>query len=130
MSDTPCLHCGACCAHFRVAFHWSEAEPFLGGRVPHELTVKLDPHRLAMRGTEGGQAVRCMALEGRIGEEVRCSVYAHRPSPCRELAPDGQDGRPNDQCRRARAHYGLPPLEPTHTHDPLGPQDLPTPRSA
>ena len=48
----PCLRCGACCAHFRVAFHWSEAESFLGGEVPAELTVKLDPHRLVMRGTE------------------------------------------------------------------------------
>lgn len=47
----PCLRCGACCAHFRVAFHWSEADFGLGGVVPVELTEKLDAHRLAMRGT-------------------------------------------------------------------------------
>src|SRR5690606_40667371 len=33
----PCLACGACCAHFRISFHWSEAEPGLGGTVPIEL---------------------------------------------------------------------------------------------
>ncbi|RBD00840.1 YkgJ family cysteine cluster protein, partial [Xanthomonas oryzae pv. oryzae] len=26
----PCLTCGACCAYFRVSFHWSEADPALG----------------------------------------------------------------------------------------------------
>ena len=26
----PCLTCGACCAHFRVSFHWSEADPDQG----------------------------------------------------------------------------------------------------
>ncbi|RBD09468.1 YkgJ family cysteine cluster protein, partial [Xanthomonas oryzae pv. oryzae] len=25
----PCLTCGACCAYFRVSFHWSEADPAL-----------------------------------------------------------------------------------------------------
>lgn len=127
MSDTPCIHCGACCACYRVAFHWSEVEPFLGGCVPSELTVKLDPHRVAMRGTEGGRTVRCIALEGQIGAKVHCSIYAQRPSPCRELQPDGQAGRTSEQCRKARAHFGLPPLDPTHTHEP---HDLPTPRSA
>lgn len=130
MSDNPCIRCGACCAYFRVAFHWSEAEPFLGGQVPTGLTVKLDPHRLAMQGTEGGKPMRCVALEGQIGAEVRCGVYDQRPSPCRELLPDGQDGRPSEQCRKARAHFGLPPLQPTHTSDPQGPHGLPSPRSA
>ena len=37
----PCLTCGACCAFFRVSFHWSEADPALGGQVPFELTESL-----------------------------------------------------------------------------------------
>lgn len=127
---TPCLNCGACCASFRVAFHWSEAEPFLGGTVPAELTLKLDPHRLALRGTEGGSCLRCAALQGTIGEAVHCAIYEQRPSPCRELQPDGMDSNPSDQCRRARARHGLPPLEPPDWEDPQGPRHVPTPRSA
>ena len=37
----PCLTCGACCAFFRVSFHWSEADPEMGGVVPIELTEPL-----------------------------------------------------------------------------------------
>jgi Fe-S-cluster containining protein len=77
--DHPCLRCGACCAYFRVAFHWSEAEPFLGGVVPAELTEKLDPHRLAMRGTYAA-APRCTALQGTVGEAAHCAIYPLRPS--------------------------------------------------
>lgn len=123
--STPCLSCGACCACYRVAFHWSEAEPFLGGRVPQALVVKLDPHRVAMRGTEGGREVRCTALSGTIGTAVHCEVYEHRPSPCRELQPEWQDGAPSEQCRKARVRHGLPPLEPPDREDPQGPRDLP-----
>lgn len=126
MSDNPCIKCGACCACFRVAFHWSEAEPFLNGSGEglRELTVKLDRHRVAMRGTEGGQPIRCIALEGQVGTEVRCGVYAQRPSPCRELRPDGLDGRPSGQCRQARARFGLPPLPSAH---PQSPHESPAP---
>jgi Fe-S-cluster containining protein len=123
--STPCLNCGACCACYRVAFHWSEAEPFLGGTVPAEMAVKLDQHRLAMRGTESGREPRCAALSGTIGESVQCGIYALRPSPCRELQPDWQNGHSSDQCRRARARHGLPPLEPPNWEDPQGPRDLP-----
>ena len=35
----PCLRCGACCAWFRVAFHWTEADTVLGGAVPAALLV-------------------------------------------------------------------------------------------
>ena len=40
----PCLTCGACCAHFRISLHWSEAEPGLGGLVPIDLTDPLRRH--------------------------------------------------------------------------------------
>lgn len=122
----PCLSCGACCAHFRVAFHWSEAEPSLGGAVPPELTEKLDPHRLAMRGTKARQP-RCVALRGRVGEAVHCAIYARRPSPCVALAPAWEHGEPNPQCDRARAAHGLPPLTPDTWIDRDG--ETPRPRS-
>ncbi len=113
----PCLSCGACCAHFRVSFHWSEAEPFLGGRTPAELTVKVAPHRLAMAGTASTKP-RCTALEGRIGRAVCCSIYDRRPSPCREFEASWHNGVPSERCDRARAAHGLPPLNPPRTRSP------------
>ncbi len=127
--EHPCLRCGACCAHFRVAFHWSEADPFLGGATPTELTEKLDAHRLVMRGTQA-YTPRCIALQGEVGRAAHCGIYARRPSPCRELQPAWEHGEPSPQCDRARAAHGLPPLTPDTWIDPAGPGLAPLPRSA
>ncbi len=105
----PCLSCGACCAAYRVSLHWSEAEPALGGVVPRDLTETVDPHRLCMRGT-WAQEPRCIALEGTIGDAVRCTIYDARPSPCRELRMSWEDGTHSPQCDKARLRHGLPPL--------------------
>lgn len=113
----PCLRCGACCATFRVAFYWAEAEPLMGGKVPRDLAAKLDPHRLVMRGTETGQD-RCVALQGEVGDRSACGIYERRPSPCRELAPAWEGGEPSPQCDRARLRHGLPPLTPEDWRSP------------
>lgn len=114
----PCLGCGACCATFRVGFHWSETEPFHGGTVPAELTVRLDHHRVAMRGTEGGSSPRCVALAGTIGVDGHCAIHPRRPSVCREVEPSWEFGRHSPQCDRGRARHGLPPLTPESWLDP------------
>ena len=107
MSAThPCQRCGACCAAFVVAFHWSEAD---GDGVPADLTERLDAHRLAMRGTFS-RAPRCVALQGDVGGDSACAVYAQRPSPCRDVKPAWEHGEPSPQCDRARARHGLPAL--------------------
>lgn len=85
----PCLRCGACCAVYRVAFHWLEVADVDG--VPEELTQPLDPHRLEMRKLSDG---RCVALSGTIGQEARCTMYGRRPSVCRELTPAWEDDGP------------------------------------
>lgn len=125
----PCLRCGACCAYFRVAFHWSEAESFLGGTVPSERTVKLDPHRLAMRGTDRRHP-RCEALLGQVGEQASCAIYIERPSVCRELLPSWEHGAPSPQCDRARQAHGLAPLRPEDWGGPEGPGIEPLTRFA
>jgi Fe-S-cluster containining protein len=107
----PCVECGACCAHYRVSFHWSEAERFLGGETPAELTRRIGPHRIAMLGTEG-RPPRCIALDGTIGQNVSCRIYAERPSPCREFQASWADGVHSERCDAARAAHGLPPLTP------------------
>jgi len=109
--DHPCLRCGACCAYFRVAFHWSEAEAALGGVVPPGLTEKLDPHRLVMRGTQAARP-RCVALQGTVGEAACCGIYPQRPSVCREVAPAWESGTASPQCDKARVAHGMAPLTP------------------
>ncbi|HEX7816950.1 YkgJ family cysteine cluster protein [Dyella sp.] len=109
--DHPCLRCGACCAFFRVAFHWSEAEAFMGGVVPVELTEPLDPHRLVMRGTQARRP-HCVALHGEVGSTTSCGIYERRPSVCREVQPSWENGVAHAQCERARIGHGLAPLQP------------------
>jgi uncharacterized protein len=114
MSDTnphPCQRCGACCAAFRVAFYWAEAQPENPEGVPAELAVDTRPNMLAMRGTDGAE-IRCIALQGNVGENVGCSIYSQRPSPCRDLKASYEDGEHSEQCDRARAKYALPALRP------------------
>lgn len=124
----PCTACGACCAHYRVAFYWTEAEPFLGGAVPPSMTVKIDPHRVVMAGTER-KPPRCVALSGTVGREVACTIYAGRPSPCRALAPSWANGAPSPQCDRARLAHGLPALTSDDWIGPLEPEHPPSCRA-
>lgn len=108
-AENPCIRCGACCATYRVSFYWAETDAAPGGTVPTALTDKLTPQLAVMRGTDCPEP-RCVALEGTIGGEIRCGIYAQRPTPCRELQPAWADGLPSEQCDRARIRHGLPPL--------------------
>ncbi len=107
-----CLQCGACCGFFRVSFYWAEADDG-GGLTPATLTEPITPFIRCMHGTNSKSHCRCCALEGDIGQAVRCNIYEQRPSPCREFLRSGEHGEENSACNRARAHYGLPPLLPT-----------------
>lgn len=111
MSENPCLACGACCAFFRVSFHWTEADPTIGGTVPGQYTEPVGAHWLAMRGTNQAQP-RCVALSGTIGEQVHCTIHPARSSTCREFTRSGESGMPNPDCDRARHAWGLPALQP------------------
>ena len=118
----PCLACGACCAHYRVSLHWSEADPGLGGVTPAALTEPFGLHQLTMRGTSQPRP-HCVALIGAVGQAKGCSIYVRRPSPCRDLKAAWEDGSPSPQCDRARQAYGLVPLSrqdwPTLTPTPM-----------
>lgn len=106
---SPCVHCGACCIGLRVSFYWGEGDDAPGGWVPVQFTRKLAPHLRLMRGTDQRRP-RCAALEGAVGEAVRCTIYDRRPTPCREFNWHGEDGTPNPRCNQRRADVGLPPL--------------------
>ena len=107
----PCLSCGACCAAFRVAFHWSECDDAPGGFVPAGLTQDLRNHERAMQGTDT-ISPHCVALAGEVGEATHCTIYAVRPSPCRAVQASWEFGTADPHCDRARARYNLPVLKP------------------
>ncbi|PKO12455.1 MAG: hypothetical protein CVU39_23965 [Chloroflexi bacterium HGW-Chloroflexi-10] len=114
-NENPCLTCGACCAHFRVSFHWSEADTEQGGVVPPEMTEDVTPFFVSMRGTNQKKS-RCIALMGHIGQKTSCAIYEKRPSPCRDFGVQWEDGLYNiineeiQRCNHARAVWGLPAL--------------------
>lgn len=99
-TDNPCLACGACCMSYRVSFYW--AEPDAAG-LPPAMTEQLTPHIACMAGTNAARP-RCGALRCGADGTVACTVYAHRPSPCREV----QIG--DEKCNKARHRHGLAPL--------------------
>ncbi len=104
-----CLTCGACCAHFRVSFYWGETDASSGGVVPFELTERMTDFRQVMVGTNQPRP-RCVALEGQVGDCVSCTIYTHRPTPCRDFRVSWSNGEPNADCDKARAAWGLPAI--------------------
>jgi len=100
MFNFDCQSCGACCAFFRVSFYWSETDAHPIGWVPQALTKAISPHRVAMLGT-ATLTPRCVALNGKIGESVGCSIYEKRSSTCREFTMG------TAECLKARAAHGL-----------------------
>ena len=111
MAVESCLSCGACCAAFRVDFHRADLarseEDEVG--VPLAMVVPVTKSLYRMRGTDASQP-RCVALEGEIGQCVRCAIYERRPGPCRDFAPYAPLGIGDDACDRARRRHGLQPL--------------------
>lgn len=98
-----CQTCGACCASFRVDFHPVELAggAFAWGEgVPLAMTQPVTPAIVRLCGTDDAPP-RCVALAGEIGQQVSCTIYDARPSPCREFDVE------HPACNRARQRHGL-----------------------
>jgi hypothetical protein len=105
------LRCGACCAFFHTSFYYGECDDETPGGVPVELTEDASVFRRAMKGTSG-TSPHCIAIEGVIGQSVRCSIYERRAQVCRDFVPSFENGEYNERCDKARALHGLAPLTP------------------
>lgn len=103
MTSSACTGCGACCAAYAVDFHASEVAGAGRGGVPPHMTVPVVRATVRMRGTDAAPA-RCVALGGQVGARVACTIYDHRPGPCREFEAG------TDACNRARLRHGLAAL--------------------
>jgi Fe-S-cluster containining protein len=101
-----CLSCGACCLNAPANQHagvraWVEvdADERVLRRARLTKLWRRDPDgAIHLRLDDRG---RCVALRGRLGERVRCSIYEVRPRACRRVQPG--DG----ECRRARREHGI-----------------------
>jgi hypothetical protein len=82
-----------------VSFYHGEIEGNGTGIVPAELTTKITAHLACMKGTEKGGGA-CTALRHTKEDGYRCSIYEHRPSPCREFNIINDDGSLNADCQR------------------------------
>lgn len=100
--ENPCSGCGVCCRHYRVSFYHGELDSQPGGYVPADMAVPVTPFRACMKGTEHG-GTPCIALQA----DLRCGIYAQRPSVCREFPAFMPDGTLNPECVRLRTLYGI-----------------------
>ena len=103
-----CQACGACCCNTDE----NRAEKYIDyvevtARAPlrrHPILLR----RLTVLNAEGerhmrleGREQRCIALEGRLGKRVSCTIYGLRPSACRTVQPGSRE------CRRDRRERGI-----------------------
>lgn len=102
-----CLTCGACCAYLH------QVPVLVSDPTPRRLTWQVwdaedrtgPMSRWLRRDPRDG---RCIALDGRVGECVRCTIYPLRPQSCRAFEAG------SDRCHAIRRMYGLePPLSET-----------------
>lgn len=80
--------------------------------VPLELTGTVTPFRRCMKGTDLSRP-RCIALVGEIGGQNYCSIYAVRPTPCRDFRAAWEVGVSEEEaarCNQARARHRLAPI--------------------
>jgi hypothetical protein len=98
-----CQACGACCCNSdenRAEGYrdYVEVTPrtalFRQPALLRKLTVLngAGERHMKLRGEEQ----RCVALQGRLGVRVSCSIYPLRPPSCRQVEPGSRE------CRRAR----------------------------
>src|SRR3546814_8615281 len=91
-----------------------------------ELTEKLDPHRVVMRGTQAVQP-RCTALQGVVGEAAQCGIYPLRPSVCREVQPSRSEEHTSELQSLMRISYAVFFLKKKNTSTDTGTTTVITP---
>lgn len=86
-STTPapedCLSCGACCAPPESWKSYCAVTEYDYSRLPRPVRLLVLNGELRTRRREGG--VRCVCLEGQIGQSVRCRIHVFRPDACRRF---------------------------------------------
>jgi hypothetical protein len=107
-ADAPvpdCLPCGACCHLLYCAPIKPGEEKALPPETYWEITVTTDIGEFVIDRYFRRQSPvpNCVALKGRVGESVACSVYENRPRNCRDFDAG------SDRCHALRRACGLEP---------------------
>ena len=103
-----CQSCGACCCNTDE----NRAEQYVDYvEIAARAALRRHPallRRLTVVNAQGerhmklrGKEQRCVALEGRLGKHVACSIYQVRPAACRTVQPGSRE------CRRDRRERGI-----------------------
>jgi uncharacterized protein len=103
-----CQACGACCCNTDE----NRAEKFADYvEVTRRSDLARHPsllRRLTVLNARGerhmklrGVEQRCVALAGRLGLQVSCTIYEMRPAACRRVQPGSRE------CRRDRRERGI-----------------------
>ena len=78
-----CITCGACCSYTDPK--WIEVSGEDRKRLNNDDLIESgDVESYAMKQTKQG---KCVALQGKIGVKVSCSVYPNRPQVCCDVMP-------------------------------------------
>jgi len=103
-----CQACGACCCNTDE----NRGEKYVDYvEVTARAALRRHPgllRRLTVLNAQGerhmrlrGAEQRCVALEGRLGQRVSCTIYELRPAACRRVQPGSRE------CRRDRRERGI-----------------------
>lgn len=114
-TEYDCQRCGACCTTYGkqnnrryVAVKESESariDPKLRWQDPHwfgtaeDENEEFSPHWMRMVRSNCHELIRCIALEGVVGERVACGIYENRPSVCSSFEPGSYE------CKKARRRW-------------------------
>ena len=109
VSRYDCVRCGACCCNTPE----NRAEGFIDYVEIDARAPLLQRPELARRhvvyNEDGVPHLRvhpdgrCLALRGRLGQQVRCTIYSDRPHACRKVEAGSA------LCRRYRSAHGFRP---------------------
>jgi uncharacterized protein len=102
-----CTTCGACCVNPNE--NQAESYPWylevrdtklLDKRDLAKKLVVYDPNGVPHLRLDK-QTQRCVALSGKLGQRVHCTIYSLRPKGCRMLMPG------DEKCLLARKERGI-----------------------
>lgn len=94
-----CMDCGACCSHFKVYFSIKNNPQYI--KIYDKVNI-INENKVFMKGTENFNKGCCVALEGKVGEKVSCSIYENRPDVCRKFERVLPNGKINPKCIKAK----------------------------
>ena len=99
-----CLTCGACCQSLLCV--GVRPTDTVDPELYWDITVQTDGGELVVDRylKRNSETLACAALEGTLGERVRCTIYETRPKMCHHFEAG------SDRCHAIRRAFGIEPF--------------------